>query len=82
MSQKGREIGKTTAQSRLRWESAAVGWIQPVNVGKSLKWDVKLSKDGGGFMCERHEDAQIMSMLVCIMEKLHMKEDKDFFRRA
>lgn len=71
---------KKKEKVRPLWDKAELGWIEPVKEKGKLKWDVKLSKDSG-FLCERHEDAQIMSMLVRIMQKLGMKEDIDYFRR-
>lgn len=59
------------------WDKAKIGWIEPVKEKEKLKWDVKLSQHSG-FLCKRHEDAQIMSMLVRIMKTLKMKEDIDY----
>ena len=68
---------------KLTWKNAAVGWYQPeVQANGMVKWDVKVSKDGTGFLCARQEDAEIMSMLVRIMEKLGIEESKDYFEEA
>ena len=61
------------------WERADIGFYEPVKFGRKIKWNVKLSKNSG-FFCERQEDAQIMSMLVRIMKKLGIDEDKNWYQ--
>lgn len=38
-------------------------------------WDVKLTKNGVGFSCERQIEAEILSRLVKIQERLGMKTE-------
>ena len=45
------------------------GWDEMV-------WDVKTDKDGSGFICRRQEDAEILSMLLQINERLKRIEKK------
>ncbi len=68
-----------TMKKKTLWEKASVGFYEPIKVKQKIRWNVKLSKNSG-FLCERQEDAQIMSMLVRLMQKLGIDEDKDFIK--
>lgn len=62
------------------WDRAGVGWYEPIHdKHNKLKWNIKLDKNGDGIIVEKQEHAQIISMLVRIMEKIGMRETLNYF---
>ena len=50
------------------------GDIEPITENGCIKWDVKIDDSGGGFICDRQIEAEILSRLVKIMKRLDIDD--------
>jgi len=71
-------LDKKSHSKFAKWEERSrqsAGWVEPETKGKKVKWDVQFG-DGGGFICDRQIEAELLSYLVQINERLKRIEIK------